>query len=274
MIGSRESAKKTAMFGRKTRNVPSKPRGRDIAVAGRRLPLTIREHPRASRMTLRIEPGGGALKLSVPTGMSDGEIDRFLQRHHGWLSTRLKSLPKPSSVEEGGTIPIRGVAHRIERTGKLRGVSETGTSNGEAVLYVGGAAEHLGRRVVDFLKKQARTDLEAAVARHTAELGRKATAIQVKDTKSRWGSCSSTGRLSFSWRIVMAPDHVLDYLAAHEVAHLQEMNHSPRFWALCRKLCPGTDKAKAWLKKNGSGLHAIDFRDATKSAAGSGAPER
>ena len=259
------------MFGRKTRNVPSKPRGRDIAVAGRRLPLTIREHPRASRMTLRIEPGGGALKLSVPTGMSDGEIDRFLQRHHGWLSTRLKSLPKPSSVEEGGTIPIRGVAHRIERTGKLRGVSETGTSNGEAVLYVGGAAEHLGRRVVDFLKKQARTDLEAAVARHTAELGRKATAIQVKDTKSRWGSCSSTGRLSFSWRIVMAPDHVLDYLAAHEVAHLQEMNHSPRFWALCRKLCPGTDKARAWLKKNGSGLHAIDFRDATKSAAGSGA---
>lgn len=262
------------MFGRKTRKVPSKPRGRDIAVAGRRLPLTIREHPRASRMTLRIEPGGGALKLSVPKGMSDGEIDRFLQRHHGWLSTRLKSLPKPSCVEEGGTIPIRGVAHRIERTGKLRGVSETGTSNGEAVLYVGGAAEHLGRRVVDFLKKQARTDLEAAVARHTAELGRKATAIQVKDTKSRWGSCSSTGRLSFSWRIVMAPDHVLDYLAAHEVAHLQEMNHSARFWALCRKLCPGTDKAKAWLKKNGSGLHAIDFRDATKSAAGSGAPKR
>ena len=247
------------MFGRKSRNTPSHPRGRDISVAGRRLLLTIREHPRATRMTLRIEPGGGALRLSVPTGMSDREIDRFLHRHHGWLSTRLNSLPKLSRVEEGGTIPIRGVPHRIERTGKLRGVSETGSRDGEAVLYLGGAPEHLGRRVVDYLKKQARTDLGGAVSRHTTTLGGKATAIQVKDTKSRWGSCSSNGRLSFSWRIVMAPDHVLDYLAAHEVAHLQEMNHGPRFWALCLRLCPGTDEARAWLKKNGSDLHAIDF---------------
>ena len=201
-------------------------------------------------MTLRIEPGGGALKLSVPTGLSDGEIDRFLQRHHGWLSTRLKSLPKPSCVEEGGTIPIRGVAHRIERTGKLRGVSETGTSNGEAVLYVGGAAEHLGRRVVDFLKKQARTDPRSRRGKAHGRAG----AARRRRSRSRTPRVAGDPALRpagcrFPWRIVMAPDHVLDYLAAHEVAHLQEMNHSARFWALCRKLCPGTDKAKAWLKK-------------------------
>lgn len=249
------------MFGlKKGKKTAPKPRGRDIAVAGRRLPLTIRENGRATRMTLRIEPGGGALKMSVPTGVSDTEIDRFLHRHHGWLTTKLNGLPKPTGVAEGGLIPIRDVPHRIERTGRVRSVSETRQVDGDPVLLVGGAPEHLRRRVVDYLKKQARNDLEQAVTRHTATLGRPAAAIQVKDTKSRWGSCSADGRLSLSWRIVMAPDYVLDYLAAHEVAHLREMNHGPRFWALCRRLCPRTDEAKSWLKRNGSALHAIDFR--------------
>ena len=80
-----------------------------------------------------------------------------------------------------------------------------------------------------------------------------------KDTRSRWGSCTSDGRLAFSWRIVMAPPYVIDYLAAHEVAHLAEMNHGPRFWTACRRLCPRTDEAKAWLKRHGTMLHAIDF---------------
>ncbi|MCR9136978.1 MAG: M48 family metallopeptidase [Alphaproteobacteria bacterium] len=235
------------------------PRGRDIAVAGRRLPLVIRENGRATRMTLRIEPGGKALKMSVPTGVTDPEIDRFLHRHHGWLTNKLRALPKPATVEEGGLIPIRDIPHRIERTGRVRGVSEAKVVDGETVLLVGGAPEHLGRRVIDYLKKQAKSDLEQAVARHSADLDRQAASIQVKDTKSRWGSCSAGGRLSFSWRIVMAPDYVLDYLAAHEVAHLKEMNHGPRFWTLCRHLCPRTDDAKSWLKKHGSALHAIDF---------------
>lgn len=252
------------MFGlRKKRKMPANrqpPRGRDIAVAGRRLPLAIRENGRATRMTLRIEPGGTALKMSVPTGVSDQEIDRFLHRHQGWLATKLNELPKPAGIVEGGLIPIRDIRHRIERTGRVRSVSEATEIGGQAVLLVGGAPEHLGRRVVDYLKKQAKMDLEQAVVRHTAGLGRKAASIQVKDTKSRWGSCSADGRLSFSWRIVMAPDYVLDYLAAHEVAHLKEMNHGPRFWSLCRTLCPRTDEAKSWLKKNGSALHAVDFR--------------
>lgn len=251
------------MFGLKKRKKTAErrpQRGRDIAVAGRRLPLVIRENGRATRMTLRIEPGGKALKMSVPTGVSDPEIDRFLHRHHGWLTAKLNGLPKLAGVEEGGLIPIRDIRHRIERTGRVRGVSEACLIDGEPVLLIGGAPEHLGRRVVDYLKKQAKADLERAVARHTTDLDRQAVSIQVKDTKSRWGSCSAGGRLSFSWRIVMAPDYVLDYLAAHEVAHLKEMNHGPHFWTLCRTLCPRTDEAKSWLKKNGSALHAIDFR--------------
>ena len=250
-----------ALRGRRKSRPKAEPRGRDIAVAGRRLPLVIRENQRATRMTLRIEPGGVALKMSVPTGVSDQEIDRFLQRQHSWLASKLKSLPKAACVEEGGTIPIRGVDHRIERTGKARGVTEAIRIDGEPVLLVGGASEHLARRVSDFLKKQAKSDLERAVAHHTETLGRSAKSLQVKDTKSRWGSCSSDGRLSFSWRIVMAPEFVLDYLAAHEVAHLKEMNHGPDFWSLCHSLCSRTNEAKTWLRAHGSSLHAIRFKD-------------
>ena len=250
------------MFGLKRQRrapLPRPVRGRDIAVAGRRMPLIIREHARATRMTLRIEPGGRALRMSVPIGISEREIDSFLHRHHGWLASRLNTIPKPTDLEEGASIPIGGIPHRIERTGKLRGITSVHEMNGEFVLRVGGAPEHLGRRIADYLKKRARLELEPAVERHTEALGRTATGLKVRDTKSRWGSCTSDGRLSFSWRIAMAPDFVLDYLAAHEVAHLQEMNHSPKFWALCKRLCPETDRAKTWLKKNGSALHAVDF---------------
>ena len=250
------------MFGLKRNKqapVQTKTRGRDIAVGGRRMPLTIRENSRATRLTLRIEPGGRALRMSVPVGISEQEIDRFLHRHHGWLATRLSKLPKPSGLSDGGQVSIRGIPHRIVRTGKVRGVTETCEIDGEAVLMVGGAPEHLGRRISDYLKKLARSDLEEAVARHTETLGKPATGLRVKDTRSRWGSCTSDGKLSFSWRIAMAPEHVIDYLAAHEVAHLAEMNHGPKFWSLCKQLCPDTDRAKTWLKRNGSALHAVDF---------------
>ncbi len=234
-------------------------RGRDIAVAGRRIPLVIRENKRATRLTLRIDPGGNGLKLSAPQGISDREIDQFLQRHHGWLATRLTKIPKAALIEEGSVIAIRGIAHRVVRSGKLRGVSEILQDNDEYLLRVGGAAEHAGRRVADYLKKQARIDLQNHVDKHSSTIGKKVASLQLKDTKSRWGSCTSAGRLSFSWRIVMAPEFVIDYLAAHEVAHLREMNHGPRFWTLCHQLCPRTDEAKSWLKHHGSALHAVDF---------------
>jgi predicted metal-dependent hydrolase len=131
--------------------------------------------------------------------------------------------------------------------------------DGAPALIVHGDRAHLPRRIADFLKREARRDIEPLVAKHAAAAGRKAKAIRYKDTTSRWGSCSSDGNLSFSWRIMMAPPAVIDYLVAHEVAHLKEMNHGPKFWKLCRTLCPRTDEAKAWLKRNGSALHAIGF---------------
>ena len=122
-------------------------------------------------------------------------------------------------------------------------------------LRVSGRAEHAPRRLRDWLGEEARRDLDARVLVHTRALGVKAKRIAIRDQATRWGSCSTTGVLSFSWRLILAPPFVLDYLAAHEVAHLVEMNHSRRFWRLVERLCPGMMRAKAWLDAHGTDLH-------------------
>lgn len=244
---------------RKSRKPLPPPIERLLDVAGRAMPLTIRQNRQATRITLRIEPGGRALKMTIPAGLAVREVDAFLDRHHGWLAAKLSRFPEETGLRPGATVPLRGVPHRILHTGRLRGVTEALLEDGEPVIRVSGMEDHLGRRLSDFLKKEARRDLEALVKRHAATIRKPYAGIAMKDTRSRWGSCSHAGSLSFSWRIVMAPPSVIDYLAAHEVAHLREMNHGPQFWALCRSLCPHMDEAKDWLKRHGSMLHAIDF---------------
>lgn len=223
------------------------------------MPLSIRQNPRSTRIVLRIEPGGRALKMTVPPRISEREVADFLDRYRGWLAARLSRFEVHGGLCDGAELALRGVAHRIVHTGSLRGLTEATAIDGEPVLRVSGMEEHIGRRIADFLKKEARRDLEALVEQHTAAVGRPAKSLTLRDTRSRWGSCTHDGALNFSWRIVMAPPRVIDYLAAHEVAHLKEMNHGPRFWALCEKLCPDMETGKAWLKRHGSGLHAIDF---------------
>lgn len=248
-------------FGKPRRplKAPPQPETREIEVNGRRMPLVVRRDRRATRLTLRIEPGGRALRLTVPVRLPEREIRDFLDRHQGWLMTRLARFRTSSALVDGGYVMLRGVSHRIEATGRLRGLTEALVVDGEAVLRVGGMEESLPRRIADFLKKEARIELERLVAVHAGRIGRRAKSLTLRDTRSRWGSCSADGALSFSWRIAMAPPAVIDYLAAHEVAHLREMNHGPAFWALCGELCPGMDEAKRWLKRNGSLLHAVDF---------------
>lgn len=244
---------------RRSAQKPAPPEIRTLDVAGRLMPLTIKQHERATRITLRIEPGGRALKMTIPSGLEQREVNAFLDRHQGWLLTKLAKFAIDTGLRDGGSILFRGVSHRIQHTGSLRGLTEAVSIDGKAVLKVSGMPEHIGRRIATFLKKEARADLERLARFHARSISASINSISMKDTRSRWGSCSSEGNLSFSWRIVMAPPSVVDYLAAHEVAHLKEMNHGPRFWALCKKLCPHTEEAKAWLKRHGSQLHAIDF---------------
>ncbi|GGA90269.1 hypothetical protein GCM10011491_17700 [Brucella endophytica] len=232
---------------------------RAYEVAGRTLPLRVVENPRATRLTLRIEAGGKGLRVTIPPGLPAREVDRFLSRHEGWIETRIAKLPDRALVRPGIKIPIRGVPHLIVHE-PGRGTVETAIGeDGERMLIVHGDRLHLPRRIADYLKREAQREMEALVARHTADVGRRAKAIRYKDTKSRWGSCTSDGVLSFSWRIAMAPAPVINYLVAHEVAHLIEMNHGPKFWKLCLELCPDTERCKVWLKRNGAVLQAIEF---------------
>ncbi len=253
---SRLAKKKPA---RRPKSRPPRKEERTLPVHGRPVPLTVRHMEQATRITLRIEPGGRALKMTVPYGLPEHELSAFLKRHKGWLENKLFDYPDDTRPVPGGTILIRGIPHRIVHTGKLRGLTEAGEENGEPILRVSGLEDHVGRRIADYLKKLARSELDRLVAHHAGLSGKRYKDVTLKDTRSRWGSCSTAGNLNFSWRIAMAPPEVIDYLAAHEVAHLTEMNHGPKFWALCKRLCPHMEESKAWLKRHGSALHAIDF---------------
>jgi predicted metal-dependent hydrolase len=134
-------------------------------------------------------------------------------------------------------------------------------ANGRRLICVAGEAPHVARRIGDFLKREARRDLEAASRRYAQRLGVSVKRVSVRDQVSRWGSCSTTGVLSYSWRLILAPPFVLDYLAAHEVAHLIEMNHSQRFWRLVERLCPAMQRAKTWLDVHGTDLHRYGEQD-------------
>ena len=232
---------------------------RSFDVAGRTLALSVTENARAKRLTLRIVPGGRGLKVTVPPHVSDAEVDEFLNRNYGWIKSKLELVPDHPTVRAGIKIPIRGTNHLIVRHSG-RGITHIVMGDdGSAQLVVYGDEKFVPRRVADFLKKEAKREIEALVAHHTGRVGRKAKSITFRDTTSRWGSCTSDGKLSFSWRIMMAPPPVINYLVAHEVAHLKEMNHSANFWNLCKELCPDTDKCKNWLKRNGNKLQAIGF---------------
>jgi predicted metal-dependent hydrolase len=227
-----------------------------LEIGGGAVAVPVRRSARARRLTLRIDPAAGGPVVTAPMRTSLAEVERFLGRHAGWLAARLASLPPPAPFRDGGVIPLRGEPHRIvHRPG--RGLVTPTDGFGERRIVVAGAAEHLARRLGDWLRREARRDLTEAVARHAGRLGRQPSAIRIGDARSRWGSCSGRGALAFSWRLVLAPPAVLDYLAAHEVAHLVEMNHGPAFWRLVAELHPEHARSRAWLRRHGPALHAV-----------------
>ncbi len=227
-----------------------------IDVSGRQVPVAVRRNPRAQRLILRIDHVTGQVVLTLPprAGLAQGE--RFLLKHIGWLEGQLDGLAPPTPLADGSIFPLRGQPCRIRHRGG-RGLVVLQANGSIPHLVVPGDPEFLPRRVVDWLKREAKGDLEAAAARYARALGRRPAGIRIADPKSRWGSCSPDGVLTFSWRLVLAPPRILDYLAAHEVAHLKEMNHGSRFWALVERLYPGHQDARDWLNLEGPALSAI-----------------
>ena len=218
--------------------------------------VRLRRHAQARRYTLRVQAATREVVLTMPMRGSLRDAKAFAEKHGGWIAARLGRLPQPAPFAPGEMIPLRGEPHRIEhRPGRRGTVWREAGEDGTLLLCAAGDLPHLARRIGDFLKREAGRDLEAASRKYLAEFGVTARRITVRDPSSRWGSCSTNGVLSYSWRLILAPPYVLDYLAAHEVAHLVEMNHSPRFWRTVLRMCPDTRRAKAWLDANGAGLH-------------------
>ena len=184
--------------------------------------------------------------MTLPPGASEATTaSPFSEAAATGSRHRLRDAPEPVPFRPGGTVPFRGRPRLIcvepGQRDPLR------VEEDRILLATAAGCERL---VEGWLRREARRAFEEAAARHAAALGVEPGGISIRDQKTRWGSASAAGRLNFNWRAVMAPPFVLDYLAAHEVAHLREMNHGPRFWSLCRRLCPETDAAEGlegWL---------------------------
>jgi predicted metal-dependent hydrolase len=210
-------------------------------------PVTIRVSARARRLSLRVDAASRTVELVLPRGTKAEHGLRFVANHRGWIAERLGALPQPVAFVEGAMIPVFGVPHRICReTG--RSAPPVAVSDGE--IRVRGEELHIPRRVRDHLMRLVKQELTRRAHLYAARVGKTITHVGVRDTKSRWGSCSGTGSLSFSWRLVFAPEMVLDCVVAHEVAHLVEMNHSVRFWRVAASLTPDHAAARAWLKRH------------------------
>ncbi|MBI1218487.1 MAG: DUF45 domain-containing protein [Rhodobacteraceae bacterium] len=219
------------------------------------LAITLRRSARARRFSLRVSRVDGRVTLSLPPWAREAEALAFAREKEGWIRAALARMPAGRAVVMGGTVLVEGVEVAIRPgTGRAPRI-EAGA------LVVPGDADRAAARVAAYLKVLARARLQAACDRHAGALGRPYTRLTLRDTRSRWGSCAPDGALMFSWRLVMAPPEVLDYVAAHEVAHLAEMNHSPAFWAVVARLLPGYAAPRAWLKRNGHDLHAVSFGD-------------
>ncbi|HET6322560.1 MAG TPA: SprT family zinc-dependent metalloprotease [Hyphomicrobium sp.] len=220
-------------------------------------PVEVRRHPGARRLTLRVSRTRRAVIVTLPVQCDLREAGTFLDRNIEWVRERLSSIPQPVPFADGAVLPLRGEFHTIAFTGKRAtgGVVHRRATSELPELHVTGRPEHAPRRLRDWLAEEARRDLDKRVLVHTRALGVKAKRIAVRDQATRWGSCSTTGVLSFSWRLVLAPPRILDYVAAHEVAHLVEMNHGARFWALVERLIPAMKEDKRWLQVYGLDLH-------------------
>ncbi len=231
----------------------------EIALDGEPHQVRLCRNRNARRYILRVDAARRAIVLTMPTRGSAREAHRFVARHENWLRTQLARLPEAIPFVHGAVIPFRGTPHLVRHNPGKGRVVRLVEPDGDAppALDISGDPRHLPRRLTDWLKKQARQDLTARVADHAERLDVIPGKLSMRDPRSRWGSCAANGALSFSWRLVLAPPGVLDYVAAHEVAHLREMNHSADFWALVAQTCTDTARAKSWLKAHGRDLHGI-----------------
>ncbi len=226
-----------------------------LKIDGKSVEVILRADPRARRFIVKVDPATGQVVVVSPTSRSLERALEFARGEKEWIAGRLANVPPPVRLAPGSEILFRGVQHQIRAGSGGRAPVWIDRDAPRATIRVEGQSEHTPRRLLDWLKREARRKIDERVAEYAAQLGVKPKRITIRDTSSRWGSCSSTRTLSFSWRLILAPPSVLDYVVAHEVSHLRELNHRPRFWRLVETLGVDIDKSQRWLSENGTLLH-------------------
>ncbi|MCR9126406.1 MAG: M48 family metallopeptidase [Rhodobacteraceae bacterium] len=215
--------------------------------------LHLRRSARARRISLRVSQLDGKVTLTLPHRVPEAEALAFAESKAPWIRSHLDSFELHGPVRFDSQLPVEGRVRRIV-PGRARGVVLTDDS-----IAVPGAAETLPARLGAFLRTRARERLAQASDEYAARLGRGYCRLTIRDTRSRWGSCSAAGALMFSWRLILAPPPVLRYVAAHEVAHLAEMNHAPAFWRTVEAIHGPYAGPRQWLRTHGAGLHRYRF---------------
>jgi predicted metal-dependent hydrolase len=222
-----------------------------LDLRGHPVPLRFRRVANARRLILRIDRENDGAVITLPPRVSKAEGEALVFEKADWVLSRLKALPRRVLFVPGQHIPYLGKEHLIHHREDRRGV----VWREDDEIQVAGRTEFISRRVTDWFKREARREILALVETKAKILGKPYGKISIRDTRSRWGSCSSSGNLSFCWRLVMTPHWVLEYVVAHEVAHLAHHNHGAQFWQTVDGLTDRTEEAKSWLLKNGKSLH-------------------
>lgn len=230
--------------------------GGTVTVSGRTLPVEITVNARARRLILRVD-GTRAVTVTCPTVRHVADARSMVEQRRGWIADRLDEAPKPIPFSIGTVIPVLGRSYRIEAAP----AEAIAARIGRGTILVGGRSNAaIAARIEHLLRQEAARACSASVAKHAARAGVSIGRISVREMRSRWGSCAASGNLAFSWRLVLAPPGVLDYVAAHEVAHRRHMDHSPAFWSLVAALVPDYLRHENWLKRYGRLLHAYGER--------------
>ena len=215
---------------------------------GRKITLVLRRSVQARRVTLRIDDANGSVELVIPRGVAPCDGLAFAQKKANWIATRLDALPPAVPFCPGAVLPVLGdsilLMQPVNGAKRLRRIEDTLQVPGEGAVFSG--------RVRRWLIAEARREIGIRAYELALEVERPIKSIAIRDPATRWGSCSAAGGLCFSWRLILAPPDVLEYVVAHEVAHLCQMNHSRRFWVLVETLIGDCSADRSWLRRNGT----------------------
>jgi len=217
-------------------------------------PLKVIKSPRAKRLTLRIDSKDRLAMLSLPPRCTQKQAISFIEKHQDWVIESLSKLPQMQRFSSGQQISLFGKNIIIQHAPEKR----WGARVENGVLYVSGSSEFTHRRVKDYIKKQAQKTFLNLSQKLAKKINCQVNDVVIKDTKSRWGSCSSLNNINYNWRLALAPQEVIDYIVAHEVSHLAHQDHSEEFWECVASLCPNYQKGQDWLKQHGKELYVFE----------------